>query len=233
MEFLYDTKRVSLDAFDEAMEDAATYPWSELETIAFLCRDRCSSRRAVTSAFKATRSFTMIKYLYETKRISKETIIDAFKREARSIWYTHDEDQVQIVKLLYKEKCISPEVIGEALVIAARQGKTEVVELLRVDPRIRVEVLRHAFVAAADQTNSHLMRSLYVKQQITSDALSTAFVKAADRGRLKVGRQDVLQLVGSIDFGYCTRGMRKKMLQVATTDAAKRFAQEILDVHEL
>ncbi|KAG2836101.1 hypothetical protein PC113_g20092 [Phytophthora cactorum] len=214
------------------MEDAATYPWSELETTAFLCRNRCSSRRAVTSAFKATRRFTMIKYLYETKRVSKEAIIDAFKREARSIRYTHDEDQVQIVKLLYKEKCISPEVIGEALVIA-RHGKTEVVELLCVDPHIRVEVLRHAFVAAADQNNSILMRSLYVKQQITSDAISTVFVRAAYSGRLKVGRHDVLQLVDSIDFGYCTRGMRKKMLQVATTDAAMKFAQGILDVHEL
>ncbi|KAF1787736.1 Ankyrin repeat-containing domain [Phytophthora cactorum] len=160
MEFLYGTKRVSLDAFDEVMEDAATYPWSELETTAFL---------VVTAVHPDAH------ILYETKRVSKEAIIDAFKREARSIRYTHDEDQVQIVKLLCKEKCISPEVIGEALVIA-RHGKTEVVELLCVDPHIRVEVLRHAFVAAADQNNSILMRSLYVKQQITSDAISTVFV---------------------------------------------------------
>ncbi|KAG6951497.1 hypothetical protein JG688_00013704 [Phytophthora aleatoria] len=37
MEFLYDTKRVFMDAFDEAMKGTATYPWNDVGTMAFLC----------------------------------------------------------------------------------------------------------------------------------------------------------------------------------------------------
>ncbi|KAG6951498.1 hypothetical protein JG688_00013703 [Phytophthora aleatoria] len=226
MEFLYDTKRVSRGAFDEAMMDVATYSWVE-EAMAFLCSKRCASRRAVNSAFMPTRSFSMVKNLYETYRDSKQAIIGAFKN-AGHIDGFYDKTRARIVELLYEEVCLSPEVIGEALVVAARHGRIEVVELLLDDPRIRAGAICDAFVEAAGQKSNELMIFLCSEEQISADTIWSAFLKAVYSDQLGDGRQNVLQLVGKINFGCCTRSMRKEMLEVARTDAAKKFGQDIL-----
>ncbi|KAG6942244.1 hypothetical protein JG687_00019171 [Phytophthora cactorum] len=169
MECLYGTKRVSMDAFDKAMENAAnnTYQWSDVETMTFRC---------------TTRNFTMVKNIYESYHVSKEAIVRAFKRAAgliRHKFCPYDDDRVQIVKLLYKEKCLSREVIGEAFVVAVGHRKTEVVELLRDDPRVRFDGICDAFAATTYPKTIGLLRFLYGKKWESSGAILRAFRKLA------------------------------------------------------
>ncbi|KAF4039645.1 hypothetical protein GN244_ATG08169 [Phytophthora infestans] len=262
MEFLYDTTRVTTDAIDEAMTNAASFPRNGVNTMEFLCSKDCASSHAVEVAFAHSRTFTMVKILYETYRISEEEIVNAFKDASgwgRTNLNIYNEDRAQIVKLLYKEQCISPEVIDKALVTAVFHDKSEIAELLCNDPRVSFDAICDAFAGTNSPKSVYLLRYLYGKRWTKPDAMLRAFRKAAFRGRVEGAQvivdiifqsknvprtlkhkilalameENVLHYLQNIEFGYCTRSMRKEILQLTTTRAAKICAQKIFDTGEL
>lgn len=130
--------------------------------------------------FQSTRNVEVMRRLMEKERenISTASISTAFKRAARCAC----PDQANIVKFLYTQECISPELIGTAFVSAAGWGLDDVVELLRTDARLLLESVHEAFVAAVCRCQVQMVKKLYSQQSIAASVLVTALENVHNYG---------------------------------------------------
>ncbi|EGZ18619.1 hypothetical protein PHYSODRAFT_391222, partial [Phytophthora sojae] len=148
--FLHATGIVSTDSFQTAFEGAM--------------RVSNSNTALCLYSFKRASVPMLNQRLMEKERenISTASISTAFKRAARCAC----PDQANIVKFLYTQECISPELIGTAFVSAAGWGLDDVVELLRTDARLLLESVHEAFVAAVCRCQVQMVKKLYSQQSI-------------------------------------------------------------------
>jgi hypothetical protein len=116
------------------------------------------------------------KLLLENKAIPDTSIIAAFYRAACCA----SKDDVETVKVLYQNKCITPESIDEAFVRSIREHRPVVAKLLQNDPRLTPTGLEEGFVKAVEYCHEELVKALHDQHQIRPSALVRAFERAAN-----------------------------------------------------
>ncbi|KAG7379468.1 hypothetical protein PHYPSEUDO_008542 [Phytophthora pseudosyringae] len=113
LEFLMSTGRVSVAAFDRALECAASS--GSIKAVVNLYKMRCASSRGIESAFEQAGSVAVVRFLHENEQVPSMSIIACFKHACgREFAVSMPKKEWDgIVVFLYNLHCIPSEVLSE------------------------------------------------------------------------------------------------------------------------
>ncbi|ETP44495.1 hypothetical protein F442_08916 [Phytophthora nicotianae P10297] len=182
LKFLLDTGRVTQSAIDEAFQRAARQ--ENMDVVTLVYNTKLVSQQGINRAFATVKNVAAMRLMYDNEKISERSLLRAFKLStSRNGVHT-----VEILKFLYKEKCISSDLISNAFVAAVRNQQTELVHILRDDTRVTDQALSSAFGIAAIRDDTALVKLLYDYQRVSHGSLLKAFREATRHGRLEMAK---------------------------------------------
>ncbi|GMF33659.1 unnamed protein product [Phytophthora lilii] len=177
----------------------------------FLYHKELASSQAINQVIESATSLVVIKLLQEDKNVSDESVVAAFRKAfSRGRQYVNnksDDEQLEIVKFLYKLDRIPPTVNGEAFAVPAGNRDMELINCLREDSRISFGAVNDAFLSAARHGNGEVMKLLYDVKLISPSTLFRAFTKTSSYEYHFVVEEAVKYLCAN---GYVSHEIRAK-----------------------